>query len=140
MIIQENDLKVTKIYCDRDKWLKEIPDIIYKLKKDYNFIMRYGGMFGYTCIHNFESIEDYISKKHSKNIHKMIIYRSDGLRYYLVVYSKKNPTVYICDAYKSGDDNCWIRVKRFIKKFYDAYDKAKKELDEQPLINGDETN
>lgn len=131
----ENDLKITKVYCDRDKWLKVLPDIIYKLKKEYNFRMYSTGLFGYTCIHKFESIEEFVSKKHSKNTHKMILYRSDGLRYYFVIYSKKNPTVYICDAYKSGDTNCWNRVKRFIKKFYDAYDKAEKELAEQPSEN-----
>lgn len=114
---------VTIKTLSRKEWLKEIPEIIHNLKKNYNF--DYDSTF-YKLLKI--PIQDKMQKDFKKNAHKIVLYKSAGKEniFYLSVYSKKNPKVYVCDEYKNEGWNTWIAIKRFLKKFDLAYEGAVK--------------
>ena len=131
----------------RKEWLKEMPDVIYRLKKDYNFY--------YSCNRPAlikKEITEIINKGYERNRHKIVLYQRERRQVYLVVYAKKTVTVYYCNEYayeqdlqyvdldgkptgSTGNKNQWAAIKRFMKKFYLAYEKAVKERIECSISN-----
>lgn len=100
--------KINEIITSRKEWLREVPNIIRNLIYNYNFYFVDGL---YCRIHR--DIKDLISEKYVKNRHKIILYRDEN-KFYLVVYAKKNITIYICSEY----NNCsWSSIKYFLNKF-----------------------
>ena len=107
----------------KDEWLKEIPELIYKLKKDYNFY--------YSCFPVRISKDILEIVKNPKNRHKIVLYKS-GNKYFLVVYRKADCVIYYTNAYwQDIDDGKYNRIRYFIKKFSKAYEKAKEELESE---------
>lgn len=129
---------VTITKLTRKEWLKKIPEIIYKLKKDYNF--DYESYYKHYTLVKIP-IQDKMQKDFKKNAHKIVLYKSAGRDniFYLSVYSKKNPKVYVCDEYTNEGWNTWIAIKRFLKKFDLAYEGAVK-YEEDIQSNKEEEN
>ena len=141
------DYKINFVKKTRKEWLKEMPDVIYNLKKNYNFY--------YACDRPSiikKEITEVINKGYNKNRHKIIVYQKDRRQVYLVVYAKKTVTVYYCNEYAyeqnityvdidgepigvTGNRNQWIAVKKFMDKFDLAYEKAVKERIECSVSN-----
>lgn len=119
----------------RKEWLKEMPELISNLKKNYNFeyISRYKN------IRN--SIQDVVKRDFKKYAHKIVLYKKDNTdnTFYLTVFSKKNPTVYQCDEYKNEGWKTWVAIKRFCNKFDLAYEGAVK-YEEDIQSNKEEEN
>ena len=61
-----------------------------------------------------------------KCAHQIVLYRDkDTNNFYLVVFSKKNPTIYQCFEYEAGYNmSAYQSVKRFMNKFKLAYEGA----------------
>ena len=104
----------------KEQWLKEMPELIYKLKKDYNFY--YPGFIVRTTKDILEVINP---KKHK---HKIILYRRNQ-RFFLVVYRKNDTIIYYTNEYKN--DTNWNRIRWFEKKFNRAYKKAESEREDE---------
>lgn len=136
------EYKINFVKKTRKEWLKEMPEVIYNLKKNYNFYWNGGGP---SIIKN--EITDIINKNYNKNRHKIILYQKDRRQVYLVVYAKKTVTVYYCNEYAyeqnityvdidgepigvTGNASQWAAIKRFMKKFDLAYEKAVKETEQ----------
>lgn len=109
----------------RQEWLSEMPKLISNLKKNYNF--EYNNEPSYYKIVKIP-IEEKIKKDAKQYAHKIVLYKSAGVEniFYLVVFSKKNPTVYQCDEYRNEGWNTWLAIKRFAQKFDLAYKGAVK--------------
>lgn len=103
----------------REKWLKEMPELIYKLKKDYNFY--------YNRHYNFITKDIIELTNKSKLTHRIVLYTKDQ-RFFLVVYSKKGPSIYYTDDYVTSK---WPVIRYFIRKFVKFYDKADKDRFEE---------
>lgn len=110
---------------NRDEWLTEIPQLIYKLKKDYNFY--YSGF----RVKITKDILDIIKNK--KHKHKIVLYSNEANKFFLVVYRKNDAVIYYTNEYKN--DSKYNRIKYFINKFNNAYNKAKKELEDEFFSN-----
>lgn len=104
----------------KEVWLKEMPELIYKLKKDYGFY--YSGGF---CRIQKDILEVINKNKHK---HKIVLYRRNQ-RFFLVVYRKSGPVIYFTNEYV--DDKNWNRIKYFEKKFNRAYKRAEKEIEDE---------
>ena len=119
-----NEVNITTVKIKREDWLKEMPKLIKDLKINYGF---------YYCTNMYartqKRIQDLVKEKHLKNRHKIILY-TNYEDWYLVVYSKKNPTIYWCSDYK-GDK--WRNIRYFEKKFSLAYEEAVRCLEEREL-------
>ena len=109
------------IKMNRQAWLKEIPELIKTLKLKYNFY--YSGQYARTQ----KRIQQLVEEKHAKNKHKIILY-TNYKDWYLVVYTKNNPTIYWCPDYE-GDN--WRCIRYFEKKFRKAYETAEKLIQEK---------
>lgn len=105
---------------NKEEWLSKMPDLIYKLKLNYNFYFN-----GFYC-HISRDILDIV--KNPKNRHKICIYNR-GRRFFLVVYTKKEPVIYFTNEYEN--DEKLSRIRYFMKKFKAAYKKAEKEYEMQ---------
>jgi hypothetical protein len=105
---------------NKDEWLNDIPKIIYTLKKNYGFY--YSGMRVKTTKDILEVINP---KKHR---HKIVLYQR-GQRYFLVIYKKSGPDIYFTNEYVK--DEKWNRMKYFQDKFYRAYKKAERDLENE---------
>lgn len=143
------DYKIEFKKKTRKEWLKEMPEIIYNLKKNYNFY------YGKRPIEIKRDIIDIVEENYDKNRHKIILYKTKNrelLSLYLVVYAKKTVTIYYCLEYRyeqdiiftdidgtptgqTGNKNQWACIKRFMKKFDLAYEKAVKERTECSISN-----
>lgn len=102
----------------KEQWLSEIPDMIYKLKKDYGFY--YSGF----PVRITKDILDVINTK--KHKHKIVLYGKDQ-KYFLVVYRKNDTVIYYTTEYIK--DSRYNRISYFTKKFKKFYNKAEKELE-----------
>jgi len=105
---------------DKEAWLKEIPELIYKLKLNYNFY--------YSCFYariNKDIIEIVNKAKHK---HKIILYNKNN-RFFLVVYKKNKTDIYCTTEYKNDTNNS--RIRYFVKKFERAYKKAEHDYEVQ---------
>lgn len=123
------DCEVKKIYMTSKEWLKEIPQLIKKLKLDYNFeYFRPSETFGYISLRKPATAVEVALRGKDRYAHRIVLYRTCSNRFWLMVFSKKNPTVYICEEYL---DRNWNRVRRFLNKFENAYNEAVKELAER---------
>lgn len=118
----KNNYKIINYFIKQTKeeWLSNIPELIKRLKRDYNFYYSES----YVNIH--KSINEVISNHPEKKKHKIVLYKTAINIYYLVVYTKYNIKVYYCDEYI---DSSWGRQKYFIKKFSLAYQEAINELE-----------
>ena len=141
------DYKIEFKKKTRKEWLKEMPEVIYNLKKNYNFY--------YSCDRLSiikKEITEVINKGYERNRHKIVLYQRERRQVYLVVYAKKTVTVYYCNEYAyeqdiqyvdldgkptgtTGNKNQWASIKRFMKKFDLAYEKAVKEKIECSISN-----
>lgn len=117
----------------RKEWLNEMPEMINKLVKNYNFY--YSG--GYISTFKGE-ITDLVTKKYKKNRHKIVLYQNEKMtQVYLVVYSKKTITVYYTNDYdynSTNNKNRYSSLKRFMKKFCLANEEAVKWNEEQKYL------
>lgn len=118
------EIKIKTIRISREKWLKEMPQLIKNLKINYGFYFP-----TYTYGRTQKRIVDLVKEKQVKNRHKIILY-TNYEDWYLVVYSKKNTTIYWCPDYK-GDR--WNNIRYFEKKFSLAYEEAVRCLEEKGL-------
>lgn len=143
------DYKINFVKLTRKEWLKELPEVIYNLKKNYNFY------YSKRPIEIKRDIKDIVEENYDRNRHKIILYRTKNrelLSLYLVVYAKKTVTIYYCLEYRyeqniiftdldgnptgqTGNKNQWTCIKRFMKKFDLAYEKAVKERIECSVSN-----
>lgn len=123
------DYKIVFQKRTRKEWLKEIPEVIYKLVSGYNFY--YNGEY----IHKVNNIEDVVKSNYEKNRHKIVLYQSKNEnQVYLVVYSKKTVTIYYTNEYEYKERNAYYidengeiykeynrnrvaSVRRFMNKF-----------------------
>ena len=108
----------------KEEWLTKVPELIYKLKKDYGFY--FSGM--YSCISK-DILEAVNPNKHK---HKIMLYKRNQ-RFFLVVYMKNGYDIYYTNEYIN--DTSWNRVRYFLKKFQRAYDKA----EELSYVDKDDT-
>ena len=102
----------------KEQWLEEIPELIYKLKKDYGFY--YSGF----PVRITKDILEII--KNPKNKHKIVLYNKDQ-KFFVVVYRKNDSVIYYTTEYIK--DQKWNRISYFTKKFKKFYDKAERELE-----------
>lgn len=109
----------------KEEWLNDIPEMIYKLKKNYGFYYS-----GFYCNINKDILEVINPKKHK---HKVVLYRRDQ-RFFLVVYRKNDQIIYFTNEYV-GDTN-WNRIRYFEKKFSRAYKRAERELENDMFKDG----
>lgn len=111
---------------NKEEWLNEMPQLIYNLKRNYNF---YFSGFYVTIT---KDILDIV--KNPKNKHKISIYkRANDNRFFLVVYRKGSPDIYYTAEYKN--DTSSNRIRYFMKKFEKSYKKAEAEYEEQLYTN-----
>ena len=109
--------------CRKD-WLKNLPDVIYKLSNEYGFY--YNGIYNHI-----KSIDDTLAKNETKGTRSRInLYVADTKEnlpamWYLVIYTKRYIKVYKCNEYKRNEN--YANIKRFVKKFTNAYKKGKEE-------------
>lgn len=104
----------------KDEWLRDMPEMIYRLKKDYGFYFS-----GFSCNIKKDILEAINPKKHR---HKIVLYRRDQ-RFFLVVYRKNDQVIYFTNEYV--DDKNWNRIRYFEKKFSRAYARAERELEDE---------
>lgn len=97
----------------KEQWLTEMPELIYTLKYKYNFY--FSGFYSRIKKDILEVI------KNPKYKHKIVLYNKDN-RFFLVVYRKGSPDVYVCTEYKNDINN--NRISYFIRKFRKSYKKA----------------
>lgn len=112
------------ITLNKEEWLKEIPELIYKLKLNYNFYFS-----GYYATIKKDILEIIKNPKHR---HKIAIYNKNN-RFFLVVYRKGSPDIYVCTEYKNDDNN--NRISYFMRKFRKSYKKAETLYEEQLYSN-----
>lgn len=109
---------------NKEQWLTEMPKLIYKLKFNYNFY--FNGCYSIIKKDILEIV------KNQKNKHKISIYNKDN-RFFLVVYRKGSPDIYVCTEYKNDTNS--NRIKYFMKKFGKSYRKAEEAYEEQIYTN-----
>ncbi len=109
---------------NKEQWLTEMPKLIYKLKLNYNFY--FNGCYSIIKKDILEIV------KNPKNKHKISVYNKDN-RFFLVVYRKGSPDIYVCTEYKN--DTSSNRIKYFMKKFIKSYKKAEEAYEEQIYTN-----
>jgi hypothetical protein len=109
---------------NKEQWLTEMPKLIYKLKFNYNFY--FNGCYSIIKKDILEIV------KNPKNKHKISVYNKDN-RFFLVVYRKGSPDIYVCTEYKN--DTSSNRIKYFMKKFIKSYKKAEEAYEEQIYTN-----
>lgn len=102
-------------YSDKTKWRKDMCDLVYRLKKNYNFY------FSGTFITIRRSLGELIDARGKKNTHKMIMYFNDNSgEVSLVIYSRKNTTAYVLkDVYISQRSMYGLRA-RLLKSYQEA--------------------
>lgn len=110
--------KMTKL--EKDAWLNDIPELIYMLKKKYNFY--YSGYYARIS----KDILDVVNPK--KHKHKIVLYNR-GQRFFLVIYKKDDFDIYFTNEYVNDDKH--NRISYFVKKFRRAYKVAEEEYEEQ---------
>ena len=99
----------------KEALLKEMPEMFYNLKVNYNF---YWSLFVSRISRD---ILEVVKAKQDKNKHKIVVYLRDK-RVFVVVYKKKGPDIYYCNEYRNDkNDN---RIKYFVRKLRRAYRKA----------------
>jgi hypothetical protein len=103
---------------NKEQWLNEMPELIYKLKVDYNFYFS-----GYYATIRKDILEII---KNPKNKHKIAVYNKDN-RFWLVVYRKGSPDIYYTAEYKN--DTKQSRISYFMRKFRKSYKKAEAEYE-----------
>lgn len=104
----------------KEEWLKEMPELIYRLKLNYNFY--FSGYYSNIK----RDILDIV--KNPKNKHKIAVYAKDN-RFWLVVYRKGSPDIYYVSEYKK--DVKTSRISYFMRKFRKSYKKAEAEYEER---------
>lgn len=102
-------------YDDKTKWREDMCDLVFRLKKNYNFY--FSGTF--STIHR--SLGEVIDTHGKKNAHKMILYFNDNSgEVSLVIYSRKNTTAYVLkDVYISQRTMYGLRAK-LLKSYQEA--------------------
>lgn len=102
----------------KEEWLHDMPELIYKLKKNYGFWFS-----GFRVRITKDILEAINPKKHK---HKIVLYQR-GQRFFLVVYRKNDSVIYFTNEYEA--DKNWNRIRYFEKKFSRAYARAERELE-----------
>lgn len=100
---------------NKKEWLKDMPDLIELLKRDYDFY--YSGMYSHI-VH----ISDLMAKKRKAKLykgHKINLYEDINGTWYLVVYKKYNIDIYFTYDYINSN---WNRIHYFINKFKKRYE------------------
>lgn len=114
----------TKLYkVDKDTLLKEMPELLYKLKVEYNF------WWGMTLCRPKKKITELVEK--TKNRHRVTVYLYEDKSLYFVIYCNKKTDIYYCNDYK--DDKNDNRVLYFIRKLKKYYLEASKEYEIREL-------
>ena len=111
-------------YLTNEEWFKDMPELIYKLKKNYGFY--YSGHYTSITRH----IKDVLNPK--KHKHKIILYENNKI-FYLVVYRKSGPNVYYTDIFR---DSSWRRIYAFINLFKQEYNRAERDLENDLYRDG----
>lgn len=121
----EEELKMkTKLYkVNKDTLLKDMPDLLYKLKVDYNF------WFSGTLCRPKKKITELVEK--TKNRHRITVYLYEDKSVYFVIFCKNKTDIYYCNDYQ-GDNND-NRVLYFVRKLKKYYLKASKEYEIREL-------
>lgn len=107
------------IEIKKDQWLKEVPQLIYNLKVNYNFY--FSGFYTHINRDILEIV------KNPKNKHKISIYNRNN-RFFLVIYKKAGPDIYYCNDYKEAKQST---INYFMRKFRKSYNKAEADYEEQ---------
>lgn len=103
----------------KEEWLTNIPELIYHLKKNYNFYYS-----GFCCRISKDILEIIKNPKHR---HKIILYNKNN-RFFLVVYTKNGADIYATMDYKEETKG---KISYFVQKFKRAYKKAEAEYEIQ---------
>lgn len=104
---------------NKEQWLTEMPKLIYKLRYKYEFYFS-----GHYSIIKKDILEIVNKSKHR---HKIVLYTQNG-RFYLVVYRKGSPDIYITNEYRH--DTNYNRISYFLRKFKKSYEKAEAEYEQ----------
>ena len=116
--------KIIMKELNKEEWLSEIPELIYKLKSNYNFYFS-----GYYANIN-RDILDIVNRNKDKHKHKISVYKRNN-RFFVVVYRKYSPDIYYTNEYKEDkNDN---RIRYFMTKFKRVYKKAEVEYEKQVI-------
>lgn len=113
------------IKLNKDAWLSEMPDLIYLLKRKYNFY--YSGLYARISRDILDAINP------NKHKHKIVLYNR-GQRFFLVVYKKNDYDIYFTNEYANDTKN--NRIQYFVKKFKRAYLKAEEEHNAAEIAEG----
>lgn len=110
---------------NKDKWLEDMPELVYKLKYNYNFY------FNGLCTSIQRDILEIVNEKKDKHKHKIVFYQKNQ-RLFIVVYRKGSPDIYICNEYKDLDRVKYLRsLYYFLNKLKRAYKKAEAEYEQK---------
>lgn len=116
------------IITSRKEWLKDMPDLIYKLTDEYGFYYNKS----YNRIKDIDKILDKNEKIRGR-INVYVLETETTQIWYLVCYTKNFIKIHKCTEYCVGEN--WANVKRFITKFTKAYELAKNERFEREIRN-----
>lgn len=112
------------ITISRKEWLKELPKLVKTLSYNYGFY--YNEHYNHIL-----DIDDILAKNDKKKVKGRInVYVADTKLdkepvWYMVIYTKHYIKVYKCLEYTRTES--YANIKRFIKKFTDAYKAGKNE-------------
>jgi hypothetical protein len=128
----ERTIKTKKIYTDKKLWMQEMGDLIYKLKRKYNF---YYPDITAVITKNILDVIKANQKKHSK---KAILYWNAEIdHYYLVIYCKSEIDIYELTNKYSKSHSKQTRYKgalTFMYRFSEKYNTAKKECEDEQFM------
>lgn len=128
----ERTIKIDKIYTDKKLWMKEMGDLIYKLKRKYNFY--YPNITAFIT----KNIFDVVKANNKKHYKKMILYWNTEIDYYyLVIYCTKKISIYVLtDEYSKSKvrQNRYKSALTFICSFSKEYNKAVKECEDEQFM------
>ena len=104
----------------KEDWLNEMPELIYKLKFNYNFY--------FSCFYSNITKDILEITRNSKHKHKIVLYNRNN-RFFLVIYRKNDFDIYYTNEYKEDTKN--NRISYFVRKFKRAYKKAEEDYEKE---------
>lgn len=129
---EERQIKTIKLYTNRKDWTKEIPELVYKLKHDYNFY------YNDLCILIDKPLIDIINKNGHKHHHKILLYFNlEEDTYYLTIYKKYSIDTYVLKHYSAAKHylSRYRTAQTWIHKIKELYDKAAQEKEDELICS-----
>ena len=105
------------IKLNRNEWLQKIPEELYNLVSKYNFY--FSGRYSIIT----KDLDEVMKKFKKKRSSGLVLYKTEGNRFYFIIYTKRGDTIYYTDDYVGAS---WSSVKYFMEKFNKRYSTAEK--------------